>query len=490
MKETKELTNPITPIAIPGWDDDITSGLTPGKLSRIIKSAKTGDASEYLTLAEEMEERDLHYRSVLSTRKHALEGLPLKIKANDKIKPAVIESVEQNILGHPDIRDLIKDSLDAIGKGFSAHEILWETSESLWKPVQFIWRDPRVFQYTKKGNLLLKKEGNETEELSPYKFIVHSPRLKTGLPIRSGLALPVSFYFLIKYYDVTSWAAFVDRYGFPIRIGKYGKNASDKDKEVLKKAISRIGQDVGAIIPENMLIELIESKTSGASSAIYEKLASWADSQISKGVLGQTMTADNGSSQSQANVHNEVRHDILEADGRQLEKTITRDVIIPFVDLNFGRQDIYPSIDIHTPDQDDLNSWTDNVGKMIDRGLPVRAEEIRQKLGLSSPAKGDEVIGGVAASPVSKEKNFSSGTLEMNTAEDRIQDPEEEFEDDFTEITEEMNTAIEKVMSRSKNLQEFKENLVDIIPEWNIEKTAMRMAVAFWLARAEGDDQI
>nr|WP_284521082.1 DUF935 family protein [Shigella boydii] len=46
------------------------------------------------------------------------------------------------------------------------------------------------------------------------------------------------------------------------------------------------------------------------------------DAQISKAVLGQTMTTDNGSSRSQADVHNQVRMDIVRWDARQLANTL------------------------------------------------------------------------------------------------------------------------------------------------------------------------
>ena len=43
-------------------------GLTPVRLARLLRAAEDGDPMAYLELAEEMEEKDLHYRSVLATR--------------------------------------------------------------------------------------------------------------------------------------------------------------------------------------------------------------------------------------------------------------------------------------------------------------------------------------------------------------------------------------------------------------------------------------
>jgi phage gp29-like protein len=60
---------------------EVTNGLTPVGLARVLRSAAEGDHEAYLTLAEEMEERDPHYASVLGTRKRAVSGLPVVVEA-------------------------------------------------------------------------------------------------------------------------------------------------------------------------------------------------------------------------------------------------------------------------------------------------------------------------------------------------------------------------------------------------------------------------
>ena len=49
------------------WHGAVGGGLTPSRLASMLRSAQEGDVLEYLTLAEEMEEKEFHYRSVLST---------------------------------------------------------------------------------------------------------------------------------------------------------------------------------------------------------------------------------------------------------------------------------------------------------------------------------------------------------------------------------------------------------------------------------------
>src|SRR6202790_4590361 len=58
-----------------------SAGLTPEKLSAILRQAEAGDPFLYLELAEEMEEKDLHYLAVLGTRKNAVAQLDLIVRA-------------------------------------------------------------------------------------------------------------------------------------------------------------------------------------------------------------------------------------------------------------------------------------------------------------------------------------------------------------------------------------------------------------------------
>src|SRR5258708_3738548 len=127
-----------------------SGGRTPEKLTAILRQAELGDPFLYLELAEEMEEKDLHYLAVLGTRKQAVGGLPLAVSAasGEKADVRIADMVRNLLLGGTlNLTDALFDVLDAIGKGFSATEIIWDTSGREWMPVRLIWRDPRWFMF-------------------------------------------------------------------------------------------------------------------------------------------------------------------------------------------------------------------------------------------------------------------------------------------------------------------------------------------------------
>jgi phage gp29-like protein len=259
-----------------------SAGLTPERLTAILRDAEAGDPYLYLELAEEMEEKDLHYLAVLSTRKQSVAQLDMIIRAassspeDQKIAALVREVLLEGTLP---LESVLFDILDAIGKGFSAVEIIWNTAGRTWFPERLIWRDPRwfLFDWVNGETLLLRTMGGETEHgaasdangtshfkwrglfarsvpqpftapLWPFKFIVHVARAKAGLPIRGGLARAAGWAYLFKNYVLKDWVTFTEVFGQPLRVGKYGPGATENDKRVLLNAVTNIGTDAGAVI--------------------------------------------------------------------------------------------------------------------------------------------------------------------------------------------------------------------------------------------------
>ena len=478
------------------WSGGLVAGLTPERLAAILDKIRRGDTpAEYLEIAGELEERDAHYRSVLSTRKHAVEGLELYVQTagDDKDSIEIADAVREDIISHADSMDLIKNALDALGKGFSVNEIIWDTNSSRWKPKTFIFRDPRWFAYDKESGALSLRDphGMELYPLEPYKFIIHEPNLLSGKQITSGLSFTALFYWLVKTYDVTSWAAFADRFGYPVRLGKYGRKATKEDIATLKRAVAAIGSDVGAVIPDAMAIDIIESKTTAGNSEVYEKIAEWADKQLSKLVLGQTASAEGtpgklGDSQDQQ----AVRQDILKADVRQLEQTLNRDLVIPYVDFNFGKQEQYPKLKIKYVEPKNVQLIVESVTKLVPLGFKVKAQEMHSLLGLSTPEKDDEIL-----TPLMQEMpelNSQKNSIALNASEVLHDESDAEFEeeraDGLIEITDDIAEVLEKAADKATDFKSFEAELEKLVSGWDAEKIARTMAIAFFKTRAQGDN--
>ena len=112
----------------------------------------------------------------------------------------------------------------------------------------------------------------------------------------------------------------------PIRIAK--TTARDpKDRSQIENMLSSMGAAAWGLFPDGTDIDIKET-TRGDAFNVYDKRIDRANSELSKGILNQTMTIDNGSSLSQSEVHLEVFENVVEKDA-DLVKDIVNDQLLP-----------------------------------------------------------------------------------------------------------------------------------------------------------------
>ncbi len=455
----------------------------------MLRSADRGEHRDYLTLAEEMEERDPHYAAVLGVRKRAVSGLAPEVEAaSDAAADVKIADAVREMVAGAQFPALVEDCLDALGKGFAAVEIVWRRGKT-WTPARYEWRDPRWFRWDIEDGrtlrLLDEQDSYLGVPLEPAKWIVHTPRLRSGLPARAGLARLAAAAYLIKAYALTDWTAFAEVYGMPLRLGRYGKEATESDIETLIGAVANLGTDAAAVMPESMRVEF-EQASSGAGSGaeVFRDLAQYVDSQISKAVLGQTMTTDDGSSRAQAQVHDAVRGDILASDARQLAATLDRDLVTPFVRLNFGAEVAAPRLMLPVAEPEDTAALTQALERLVPLGLPVQASVVRDRLGLPDPEEGAVLLaapgsGGVLEPPPASVAAAAAAELRPEDMDEATDDAL----DDWAELMRPLAEPVKRLASDAENLDQVREGLVGLIGEVKTGGLAERLARGGFAAR-------
>ncbi|MBV7262572.1 DUF935 domain-containing protein [Photobacterium sp. WH24] len=485
-----------TGVRTPSSSKSIATGLTPSKLASTLKNAANGSAEDYFILAEEMEERDLHYRSVLSTRKLAVTSIePTVEAASDEAKDLELAEAVRQLLRHPQLPECMFDLLDGLGKGIGLVEILWHTETVPWLPRQFKWVDPRFIRLDKETlsevRLVTDENQTEGEPLKPCGYLCHMPRMKSGHWLRNGLARLVAVMYMLKSYTVRDWWAFAEVFGMPIRVGKYHNNASPEDIRTLVNAIATIASDAGAAIPESMQIDMVETAKGNGGDTLFENMAEWADRQISKAVLGQTMTTDDGSSQSQAQVHNEVRKDIIKWDARQLANTLNEFLVKPFIDMNFGAQEQYPRIELNLEEAEDTKAWVEALTPLIDRGLKVQASDVRDRLGLGDPDKDAELLHPegffTPAAPALNHQLAMNRALRDIDTEQEINELVNSGLNDWQAVSAPMLNPVLDLVRSVNSFEEFSARLPELTNQMDSQAFIEQLTRLCWQARALGD---
>ena len=388
--------------------------ITPQKMRALFEDAERGDITAQHELFADIEERDSDIGANLGTRKRALLTLDWRITPPRNATPAEDKQTEaayELMDGLSAFDDFVIDLMDAVGHGFAALEIAWMLADGVYRPAALKHRPQSWFKWSDDDELLLKTRGNQAgEALWPLGWVVHSHKSRSVQQARNGLFRTLAWLYMFKHYAVHDFAEFLELYGMPIRIGKYGAGATKEEKATLLRAVAEIGHNAAGIMPEGMEIEL-HNAASGTTSTSnpFLQMADWCEKSAARLILGQTLTSGaDGKSSTNAlgKVHNEVRRDLLVSDAKQIAQTISRQLILPWLQINFGGIDPAraPRFEFDVREAEDIAVLAEAIPKLVDVGVQIPEGWVRDKLTIPEAAEGEAVLARrVADNPVNRE---------------------------------------------------------------------------------------
>ncbi len=127
---------------------------------------------------------------------------------------------------------------------------------------------------------------------------------------------------------MVAWSEMAEIFGMPIRIGKTDIQDPDKRKN-MEIMLATMGSAAQGVFDLDDNIEMPQMQRTDAFR-IYNMLVERTNSEMSKSILGQTMTTDDGSSKSQAQVHKDI-FDVRIKTWRKWFKMQTNKHLIPLM---------------------------------------------------------------------------------------------------------------------------------------------------------------
>ncbi len=478
-----------------------TRGLTPSKLARILDQAETGDITAQSDLFEDMEEKDGHIGSEMSKRRRAclLEWSvvpPTNASAREKRNAEALGEMMTDIA---DFEDMLFDVTDAIGKGFACSEIEWHRSGNWWLPKTITHRPQSWFQLHRgyRQELRLRTgaavDGIPGESLQAFGWITHVHKAKSGYLERSALFRQLVWTYLFKNYSVGDLAEFLEIYGIPLRIGKYPPSAGEKDKATLLRALVGVGHNAAGIVPEGMLLEFHDAAT--GDPAAFELMIDWCEKNQSKVILGGTLTSGaDGKSSTNAlgNVHNEVRKDLRDGDIRQLNSTLSRDLVYAIAALNGLAPDGIrraPQLRINAQEREDLTAYAESLPKLVAIGLRPTVQWAHEKLGIPRPEEGEAVLGvqAVVAQPAGATGTAAaSAVLPSGTALPPPVAMSPQLSRTAAPAVAGWIDQVRELVNGAKSLEEIRDGLDALLPNMTLDQYAAAMAEALRAAELSG----
>lgn len=342
-----------------GEPPSIAQTLTAEKLQSILRSAEAGDTFELFALYREIRLGHAHTQTVLNQRMLNVLNKTLTIVPLDERNALDVAAARacRELTSHP--RWQIGALAHLVKGHFYPLAVLEQTFEPApamhpsglrWLPADWRAVPYHLLDFTE-GRLKLwnadpmtgartgsKREIGEDLEgnLSSFRHIVHRGHLLTDIPDSWGGPLRAAlFWWLFAVMDRDWWTRFLDRFGAPFLVGKVD-SADERSKRLLTGAFSAATKLFGLVVSRDTEIQ-VQSVATASHGEAFEKFQAFANGELSKLILGQTMTVSaqaGGLGGAQAEVQQNTLGDIEAWDLTMLAATVNAYIIKPFLKIN------------------------------------------------------------------------------------------------------------------------------------------------------------
>jgi hypothetical protein len=187
----------------------------------------------------------------------------------------------------------------------------------------------------------------------PYREPPYAASLiEVGRPSDLGLYLKAAQATIPKKNALSFWDAFAEIFGMPMRVAKT-QTRDPKEWQRLQSMMQDAGSALSMITSGDTDIQFIESGRGDAFN-VYDQRIARANSELSKLIIGQTMTIEDGSSLSQSQTHLQVFMNLVEKDRKLIRNVVNNQLIPRMTALGFPvgglRMEWNDAVD-YTPDQ-------------------------------------------------------------------------------------------------------------------------------------------
>ncbi|MGQ0622581.1 MAG: DUF935 domain-containing protein [Panacagrimonas sp.] len=421
----------------------------------------------------------------------AVVGAEWKVDAGGdmRVDKKAAESLEQQ-LSALDFDRAFDRMLYGVFYGHGVAECIYSKEGSQVLVTDIKPRKVRRFGYSPTGELkLLTMKNPLGEVMPPKKFWTFAYGGDTadepyGLGLAHALYWPVFF----KRNGLKFWLIFLEKFGQPTAVGKYPPNATPEEKKRLLGALGAIHTDGGIIVPEGMLIELLEAARSG--TADYSALCDRMDNAIAKVILGQTATTQGtpgklGNDEAQSNV----AEDLIKATSDLLCQSFNRGPVRWLTEWNYPGA-VVPKVWRQTEPEEDLNDRAERDGKIFPLGYRPTLASVQE----TYPGDWEEAPKAPARVPetgpaddAGKKAEFAEGAVAADGLPLKLAD---RLEIEARAAHQAWIKSLRRMADDAGSLAELRDRLLNAYAELPTEQLAEVMSLAFAVADARGREDV
>lgn len=315
---------------------------------------------------------DAHVSSCIQSRKAGILSMDYDVNRGKKdteetlfIKKVFFGDHKLRIDGF-DIPRQIEEMLDASAYGYKPMEVYYRYNGDYLIATDIVGKPQDWFGFDSLGLLKFKGEDGYgiAQTMLKKKFLVIRQNSTSTNPYGIGYLSKCFWPITFKKGGFKFWTLFTENNGSPYLLGKMGRSSTQEDVLKVLAVMSSLRGNGKAVIDED--VDIVSMQTGNPGTAdIYKGLIHFLNAEISKAILSQTLTTEQGDtgSYSMSQTHFDVRQDVVDMDKRMIESHYNK-LIKWLIDFNFENPQGYPKFELY-PKED--------INQILERDIKIAA---------------------------------------------------------------------------------------------------------------------
>lgn len=417
---------------------------------------------------------DTHLASIIQSRKSGVLSLEWELLFDDN--SPIQSDFLQDIFNNLDLNNIISEMLEAPLYGYKFLEIVWRIENGQLLPKDIIGKPCEWFVFNENNIPYFVDSSNQKHHANSNKFLILQNNASYNNPYGEAILSKCFWSIFFKKEAVKSWATFLEDYGLPFLVAENDGNSvvndtNDTSKDLLEQ-LEDMRQGGRAVPPQGWKISALD--VSGASSpAIFEANIHYHNSEMSKAILSQTLTTEQGTSGSYAmsQTHLQVRSDVIDADKKMVENAFN-ELIKKIYQLNFNQTKDLPKFRMYQ--EEDVNKPLAELLKILDEiGFEVSEGFASKEFGI--PIEDIKKKIQQATQPMFSEEEHNHGLEDDETGID-----------DYAKATNKMLNYAISLIKNMEDIDEAKQKIVDAYPNLDSSEMEQFLETAEIAARLGG----
>lgn len=373
---------------------------------------------------------DGHLKAVIGKRKASALSVPIVFMRDGKVDEQITELIKS-----PWFDDLLDNALDATYYGFTLLQLF--QGRDGWLNAEMIPRkhvDPE-------RRLILRQQhdtsGASWDEFPNMLFIGSSRDL--------GLLACAAPYALYKRNSLADWAQFSEVFGMPMREYTYDGNDPEARDKILNDIYDQ-GSLAIIIHPEGSNVKFVDSPNKSGSVEVYERIIVRCNNEMSKLILGNTLSTEAGDNGTQAlaTVQQEGEDYIRKQDRKRLLNILNYELTDYFarlgIDTKGGKFEYSAVVNLS------VTEFVEIVTRLFNLGLPIDWDEVYERTGLRKPQ--NAFMPTPTRTKQAEDTESAKPQEEAQTSEESLKDEDEQDITALEEHSKGIATAIKETLMR------------------------------------------